>query len=328
MNKFNMQDDYYKILQIERSATQDEIKKSYRILALKNHPDKGGNEEIFKSISVAYECLSNPESRRNYDNPQENTNMNHQDIFNQFMNMNMRHTHQKSKRQNHLYKISVSLKDIHTGIIKTVKITLKNTCFECKKTCKKCNGNGIIIQTIQMGPFSQQIQMHCNECQDGSISRQNINCLYCNGTYFKSREEILKIDILKNSKNGMTIKYDKLGEQPKKENEESGDLIIEINIEMDQYFLREESNLIYKTKITFRESMIGKNIIIPHFDENINIDTSIFGIINPNKRYYIKKRGLSNIGDLIIIFDIIYPERILLQSERLILQNNFIDLDI
>lgn len=333
-----MQDDYYNILKVERSASQEEIKKSYRILALKNHPDKGGNEETFKSISVAYECLSNPESRRNYDNPQPDfgnmnnmSNMNHHDIFNEFMNNNIRQQQfhkRKIKRQDHLYKMNISLKDIHNGIVKTIKISLKKVCFDCKKTCKTCNGNGIIIQNIQIGPFMQQIQIPCNECQEGTISRQNINCLYCNGTYYKLNEEIIKIDIPKNSKNDMSIRKKNFGEQCKKENEEAGDLIIEINIETDQYFIREDSNLIYKTKMTFCETLIGKNIIIPHFDENININTSIFGIINPNKKYSIKGKGLGNIGDLILIFDINYPERNLDELEKITLLNTFKDLNI
>ena len=68
------------------------------------------------------------------------------------------------------------------------------------------------------------------------------------------------------------------------------------------------NNLIYKTQITLCDSFIGKDIIIPYFDEDIKINTSIFGIINPNKNYHIKNKGLGGFGDLIIKFEIIYPD--------------------
>lgn len=325
--------DHYKVLNIARSASQDEIKKAYRILALKNHPDKGGDEEVFKKISVAYECLSNIESKNLYDNPQQEINFghghSHEDLFEQFFGRQQQQQqyqqqHQPIKRQSHIYKIKVALKDIHIGIQKTLRITIKKTCFECKKTCNNCNGTGNMTRVVQMGPFMQQIQTVCSNCTDGSINKQDINCLYCNGTNIKEQEESIKIDIPKNCKNGMLITFKALGEQCKKENEIAGDFIVEINIDSDQYFMRENNDLIYKSKITLMETLTGKDLIIPHFDENINLNTSeLFGIINPNQRYYVKEKGLGSVGDLIILFEVIYPEnknKLSIEEKNILLQ--------
>lgn len=323
-------EDYYKILNIERSASQDEIKKSYRSLALKNHPDKGGDEETFKKISIAYECLSNTELRHKYDNPQPEFNGgNMQDIFEEFLNGHRHHQHQQRrvKRNNHMYKVNVSLKDIHNGITKTLKIKISKLCFSCVKICSNCNGNGIRIQSIQMGPFTQQIQVNCG-CDNGTVKKQNVNCLNCNGTNIKNEEENIKIDIPKNTENGMNIVFKNLGEQCKKENEDAGDLIIIINIENDQYFTRENNNLIYKSKMSFGETLFGKDIIIPHFDENISINTSQFGIIEPNKRYIIKNKGLGNVGNLILVFDVSYPEKVLTIEEKQIFVDMFKSLEL
>lgn len=327
--------DHYKTLGVERTASSEEIKRMYRLLALKNHPDKGGDAEVFKKISIAYECLSDVNSREKYDNPNHNEQshqgINPHDIFSHFFNgMNLNNQQERRiKRESHMHKINVQLKDVHTGLIKTLKITIKKTCFKCKSICKNCNGTGNKMTIIQMGPYIQQIQEQCRNCEGGSINKQDINCLYCNGTNFKIEENNIKINIDKNCKNGMQIKFDNLGEQCLKENEEAGDLIILINIECDQYFIRESEDLIYRCKINFSETLTGKNISIPHFDENISLNISeSFGIINPNKRYHIKNRGLGNIGDLILVFDVNYPENKLSNEEKDILKKMFNDLNI
>lgn len=328
--------DYYSILGIERDATSDVIKKAYRALALKYHPDKNNNPDAeikFKDINQAYETLSSPELKNQYDNPNANPfgNLNmggdHNDIFAQmfqgmgcFGNMNININGQNinvnrgpQKRASHNHNIKISLRDAHTGIKKNLKITIVKNCLSCTSKCTRCNGRGIINQTIQTGPFLQQVQGNCNNCTGTGIMKNgNSSCQKCHGKLTTEEERIIMLDLESCVSNGHIIKFDGLGEQIKKTGEIPGDLLIQITVDdQDPYFKRENDNLIYICKLTLVESIIGKSITIPHFDAPITINTHIFGVINPQKRYHLKGRGLGKLGkgDLIFQFEIEYPEK-------------------
>jgi DnaJ-class molecular chaperone len=339
-----MSDNYYDILGVSKDASEDEIKRAYKKLALKTHPDKnGGDDTMFKQINVAYETLSDPDKRREYDNPHQMPDFGGGfpggDIFEQLfrgmggMNINVNINGQRHngpiKRGNHLHRIGISLNDVHTGLVKTLKLKINKVCFDCKTKCGNCNGSGTIIRIQQTGPFVQQIQSQCGICNgSGSVNTDNVLCKKCNGTSNYMEEEIVKVEIPKGVNTGDQIIFSKMGEQPQRPNEEAGDLLVQIVVEEDPYFGREGDNLIFKTKITLAESLIGKDILIPHFEDNVRINTNIFGIINPNKRYHIQGKGLCGKGDLIFMFEIIYPEKELDSYDRDILKNVFNNLGI
>ena len=319
--------DYYSVLGISKDASESEIKRAFHKLSLKHHPDKsGGDSEKFKELNEAYSVLSNAELRQKYDNPNQFSNINntsnHNDLFTQFFsgmggftniningqNINISERRGPSKKSTHHHNIKVSLRDIHNGIKKNLKISIVKNCKSCNVTCTRCNGLGIIMQTIQAGPFIQQVQMNCN-CKGGLVSKQNQDCTLCEGKTTISEEKIISLDVPICAENGYNIIFPSLGEQPTKSNEEAGDLVINILIENDPYFERENNNLIFKTKLTLVESITGKNITVPHFDEPVTINTHIFGILNPNRRYHLKGKGLGKSGDLIFQFEIEYPEK-------------------
>lgn len=334
-----MSDNYYDILGVSKDASEDEIKKAYRKLALKTHPDKnGGDDTQFKKINLAYETLSDTEKRNQYDNPmpqgiphhhQQHFNANNifEHVFggrmNMNMNMNSNNFGRPTKRNNHTYKLNISLKDVHTGLTKTLKIKISKVCFDCQKECNQCNGTGRITRVHSNGLFMQQTQTNCNNCNGGSVYSQNSNCSNCNGNGLVDEDTLIKVDIPKNVDNGSKIIFKGLGEQPQKRNEQPGDFIVDINVNGDPYFERENNHLIYKSRITLTETLLGKDIIIPHFDEHMNINVNIFGIINPGKRYHIQGKGLNGKGDLIFVFEIIYPEQILDDLKRDTLRQAF-----
>lgn len=343
--------DYYKILGIERDATSDIIKKAFRKKALECHPDKtGGDDKLFKDINEAYETLSSPELKEQYDNPNPNPfgniNMgNHNDIFAQmfsgmggFGNMNININGQNvnrgpQKRVSHNHNIKISLRDAHTGVKKNLKITIVKNCLSCTSNCSRCNGRGIINQTIQTGPFIQQVQGNCNNCSGSGIMKNgNSSCQNCHGKLTIEEERIIMLDIPVCVSNGHTIKFDGLGEQIKKNGEIPGDLIINIVLDdQDPYFTRENDNLIYKCKLTLLQSYIGKILIVPHFDANIPINTNIFGTIDFNKRYHLKGKGLGkNLGrgDLIFQFEYEYKDIQLTDNQRVKLENCFKELNL
>lgn len=326
--------DYYSILGVSKDASESEIKKAFRKKALECHPDKtggdktGGDDTLFKEINLAYETLSDSDKRHAYDNPNPFGNLNmggdHNDIFAQmfsgmggFGNMNININGQNvnvnrgpQKRASHNHNIKISLRDCHTGIKKNLKITVVKNCLSCTSNCSRCNGRGVIHQAIQTGPFIQQVQTNCNNCNgSGIMNNANSSCQNCHGKLTIEEEKLIMLDLPICVSNGHSIKFDGLGEQIKKNGEIPGDLIIQITVDQDPYFVRENDNLIYKCKLTLVESITGKVITVPHFDEPITINTHIFGTINPNKRYHLKNRGLGSKGDLIFQFEIEYPEK-------------------
>lgn len=330
----------YSILGVSKSATADEIKKAYHSLALKYHPDKNkepDSESKFKEINLAYETLS--KNRENYDNPNQNQ---HEDIFsamfsgmggfgnmNMNMNINGQNVNTNIKRNSHIHNIKISLKDVHLGIKKNLKITIVKNCLSCMSSCTLCNGKGIIVRLMQVGPFMQHVQGRCDNCDGtGIIKSVKINCDICSGKSTIDEEKIINIEV-KGVNSGHNIKFDGLGEQIKKSSETPGDLIIQIIVdEQDPYFQRENNNLVYKCKITLLESYIGKVIIIPHFDSNMTINTSIFGTIDFNKRYHIKGKGLCGQGDLVFVFEYEYKNAQLTDDEKLKLKNCFQELNL
>lgn len=309
-----MDKDYYSILGINKSATSDEIKKVYKLLSLKYHPDRPtGDSDKFKEISEAYEILSDSQKKQMYDSGQNPNNMGNQhfhhqfnsnDIFQQFFGGNpFEPQNRQTKRGNFTHIINITLKEAHTGLSKKLKVNVKKVCFDCKIKCTTCNGTRFM--NIQNGPFI--MKQNCNACSTGYHNNYNANCTYCKGTFEKNEEKICKVDIPRCIDNGNIIVIEGLGEQIHKQNEIPGDLHFKINIIDNQNFKRLHNNLIYQVNLTFKESIIGKSITIPHFDGEINMITDGFGVINPQQTYCLKSKGLGGIGDLVLNFQITYP---------------------
>jgi DnaJ family protein A protein 2 len=313
--------DYYKILGLSKNASKEEIKLAFRKLAMENHPDKGGKKEKFQEIQEAYEILGNDEKRKKYDRPDMNFN-----DFNFFFNFN-ENINRQTKRANHYYNCEITLKDVHFGLTKKIKVKKDIICKICNDNCEKCNGLGKIVEILKMGPFIQQHSHTCNKCSGKGklyIEKKCNDNLCVDGKI--NQENIFEINIPKGVEQNKQYKFEGWGEQTIADNEIPGDLIVIINIKPHEIFKRNNLNLIYETSLTLIESIIGKDIQIKVFNEILNINTKIFGIINPSKQYILYEKGLNNDekrGDLYIIFKINYPEKSLTDDEIKILKNVF-----
>ena len=220
------QKDYYNILGITKNATADVIKKAYRKLAHKHHPDKAGNtpevNEKFQEISEAYETLSNPDKRSAYDNPftgskqnwnWQNTNPFQTGDFSSFFTgrSTTKETMINRGRNLNAY-VSITLEEMMTGAIKKIRINRNAQCDSCKGTgakngettnCFTCGGIGKINKTVHHTFGEIIIQDDCYTCK-GSGTVSKADCNSCRGTGLIRKDEELETSIPKGSINGVS----------------------------------------------------------------------------------------------------------------------------
>jgi DnaJ-class molecular chaperone len=322
--------NYYSILGINKNASEEDIKQSYRKLAREHHPDKGGDKNLFQEIQEAYETLSDSNKKQQYDY-ENSQNFGNGIPFNfPFFSFNFNNSsNRKHKRQNHIHDITISMNDVYNGLTKRFKISKKSICLKCHQICQLCNGNGNITKHMRLGPLTQIINEKCNICNGSGQTRSTqINCNDCNSTGLLTIEQLVEINIPKGVEENKTYLFESWGEQPQNTNELPGDLLVRIKIHNDTLFERSGLDLIYKSNISLRDLIIGKNIIIPHFNNtSFDIHTRGFGIINPNKQYTIYNKGLrdnsNNQGNLHLHFVVDFPNRNFNQHEIDIITNAF-----
>lgn len=301
--------DYYEILGVKRDASESDIKKAFRQAAMQHHPDKGGDKDKFQQIQEAYEVLSDPQKRNEYDNPHTA-----QNVFGPFFNFHGMHNfeNEERKRPSSKHIITLSLKDVYFGLTKKFKIQRQKQCQDCNKVCSHCRGTGEIGQQLNMGMFTQVFKQPCNQCASAGSIRTSNKCDKCNNGKI-NEERLVEMNIPRGAEDGMSVIVKGWGDQATRKGEQAGDLIFSVKIAKDDNFVRQGLDLIYKVKLTFGESIVGKIIKVPLFDGDVNLDTKGFGIINPHKEYLVYEKGMKTdngkCGNLKIRFEIDYPNK-------------------
>lgn len=311
--------DYYKELGLEKSATQDDIKKAYRKLVMVHHPDKGGDQEKFKKISESYEVLSDPEKRRNYDTPQQpNMHNINSNLFSMFFNgggvgfSNMFSNQNTVKGQSVVHTLELSLEELYNGKNIVLSCNKKMICNKCEgkggsniTKCTKCNGSGQCLKNIQIGPFMmQQIVTKCDQCDKGNIVDPEQKCDKCNGNKVVQDNEIIKFDILpKNIDTRKIVLENKADEYP---GTIPGDIIIIIKEKQHALFTREGNNLKLDKKISLKQSLCGIDFNITHLDGR-TIFVKKDGVTCDNYIQTIPHDGMNNEGSLIITYHVEFP---------------------
>jgi DnaJ-class molecular chaperone len=304
----------YEALGLQRGATEEEVKKAYRKLALRLHPDKPtGDAEKFKKIQGAYDILSDPEKRQNYDQfgtadgptggPGFPGGFNPNDIFTQMFGGGPRGP---VRRANHEHELKITLEEAYRGLTKNFKIQLSKPCWTCQKKCPQCHGRGQV--QIQMGPMS--FGQPCPACQ--GVGVYGMGCQECNFKSKKVENLNLELKIPKGIQAGNTLTARGLGEQGRTREEEAGDLIFHVRIQDHPELLRQGDDLVWHTKISFMDSVNGKVLEAPHFDGPIRIDTADWGVLDPREDYVIPGKGFGSEGTTSqgryrVSFNIAYP---------------------
>ncbi len=293
-------DNYYEVLGVSENATQEEIKKNYRKLAKENHPDAGGNEELFKKISTAYDVLGDDQKRQQYDNQRRNpfsNGMNMNDMFNSMFNQ--RHT----QRVKHTTNITVNVGALSS--YKAEKTTLsyrrESMCEPCsgqggeRRTCNTCGGAGVNVKQFGSGMFVQLMQVPCDTCQGKGYNLIN-PCFLCSGKGTKTEMKHVDVSLPHGVDNGQFLKLTNMGDF---RNGTYGDLVIRIELKPEEGFNKLDNNLIYDAYLSIEDLQSG-TINIPHPDGTLNI--KLPKNIDTSKPLRVKSKGyrLETIGDLIV----------------------------
>lgn len=294
--RFSSSKDFYKVLGVEKSSTQQDIKKAYRKRAMETHPDQGGKKEDFAQVAEAYEVLSNQEKRQVYDNhgAEAVNSMGHggfpgggmggrsaEDIFSEFFRgQGMGGFGDGNQQRQQLAPVeatvSLTLEEVYAGASKQVKFTRPMTCGECrgngtknkqpKAKCTQCHGSGQQVTQHRMGPgMVQQVVSQCTRCEGtGETAKRGEECLVCGGKGYKNEQAEIAIPMPAGVPDGVTMAL--RGEGGTIPKAEPGDLHVQVRTQQHAVFSRRGSDLLVNKEISLSEALTGVSITLKLLD--------------------------------------------------------------
>lgn len=344
--------DYYEVLGVSKTATDEEIKRAFRRLAKQYHPDvnKSADAEAkFKEIGEAYAILSDPEKRRQYDQFGHAafeggaggfSGFNAEDIdlssifddlfgssfgFN-FGGGNRGRRNGPIKGRDRLVKMNLTFEEAVFGCKKSINLELNETCEKChgaggfnEKTCSKCNGRGTIVaeQRSMFGIF--QTQTTCDAC-GGSGKTFETTCNLCRGTgYTKENKEIL-VTVPEGVDTGYQLRISGKGEAGSNGGP-NGDIYIEFNVKKHEFFERDEEDIYLEVPLTITEAALGCKKEIPTLENNVVLEVKPGA--STGDKLKLKGKGIKipnsiRKGDMFVILNVITPTKLNRKQKKLL----------
>jgi len=300
--------DYYEVLEVSKGASQEEIKKAYRKLAIKYHPDKNPDdhtaEDKFKEAAEAYEVLSDQQKRQRYDQfGHQGVNggfggggMNMDDIFSQFGDIfgggspfesffgggggRSGGGRRQRKGSNLRIKLKLNLEEIANGVEKKIKVKRYVACSTCggngakngtdMQTCGQCQGSGQVRKVVNTMLGQMVSTATCPTCNgEGRIVTKN--CDVCHGSGRELQEEVITINVPAGVMDGMQLSMSGKGNVPERGGV-PGDLLIQIEEEAHPTLKRDGNNVIYDQYISFMDAALGADIEVPTIGGKVKIN--------------------------------------------------------
>jgi molecular chaperone DnaJ len=315
--------DYYEVLGVGKDASDGDLKKAFRSLARKHHPDKNPDdseaEHLFKEVQEAYAVLSNPDQRRQYDmfghdSPGgspfgpggfQGVNINLDDLFGGggfesiFSGMFGGGRASRGRRGSDvLLRQPITLEEVFTEAEIEVSAKLSASCESCNgtgakspddiQTCSTCDGQGRIVQQARVGPFVQQMVSDCPDCNGQGKAIRN-PCSECRGTGSTKSEQKLRIQIPTGAEDGLRLRHRGKGEHIV--NGQAGDLYIQFEVTPHAWFERDGPDLIMALPLGYPEMMLGTKVELPHIDGNPLVIDVPAGA-KPSETLLIRGRGM------------------------------------
>lgn len=347
-----MAKNYYETLGVSKNASQDEIKKAYRTLVKKYHPDLHPGDaaaaEKFKEINEAHEVLSDEKKRKNYDTfGDPNGNMGgfggaggaggfggfggfediFGDIFGGFGGSRTR-AQTKTKGEDITVEVTLSFLDAAKGCRREVVYTRNEPCSSCKgtgakngtayKTCEKCGGTGQVQYTTSNGFFRSVSVRPCDDCK-GTGKKVIEQCKDCGGKGYQKKTTKLTFDIPAGADTGSYIRKAGYGEASKNGGA-AGDLIVVMKVEPSKIFKRKNFDLYVELPISFKTAALGGKVKVPLIDETM--EYNIPEGTQSGKVFFVRGKGIKSsrgTGDLYIAVTVEVPSK-LSRAQRNILE--------
>jgi molecular chaperone DnaJ len=321
--------DYYEVLGLDKNASEDDIKKAYRKLAIKYHPDRNpGNkeaEEKFKEAAEAYDILHDSQKRQQYDQfgfdapggfggggfGGENFNMD--DIFSMFGDIFGGHSgfggfggfggggrqHAQYRGSDLRIKVRLTLLEMSTGVTKKFKVHKDIVCSECQgtgaergshaETCPTCQGQGVVIKTVRTMLGMMQTQTECPTCHGEGTVIKN-KCHKCGGTGVVKGDEVVEIKIPAGVADGMVVNIPGKGNAGPR-NGITGNIQVFIEEEPDETFIRDGQDIIYNLLLDFPTAALGGEVEIPTI-EGSKVKIKIEPGTQPGKTLRLRGKGI------------------------------------
>jgi molecular chaperone DnaJ len=336
--------DYYEVLGVDRNASEEDIKKAFRTLAFKYHPDKNSDpdaEQKFKEINEAHEVLSDQQKRAAYDHfgNRQGTPFGQGfegfdiggfgDIFEAFFGGGATATRQAPQRGTDLLsRMTITLNEAAFGIEKEIKVTRVEHCSVCggigskpgtqPTRCTECNGTGQVRRVHQsiFGRFTNVTP--CPKCRgEGKIITEP--CPQCRGAGRERRQRTLMVNIPAGVEDGSRIRLSSEGEAGTRGGP-NGDLLIDLTVEKHPLFTREEDNLIYELPVNFAQAALGTEVEVPTLDGTAKIKIQA-GSQN-GAIFRLKGKGVTHLrgggrGDVLVHMRVVTPDSLTKRQREL-----------
>lgn len=346
--------DYYEILGISKTASTEEIKKAYRSLAKKYHPDVSTEpdaEAKFKEVQEAYDTLSDPQKRAQYDQfGHAGANGNpfgegfsgfggfggFEDIFSSFFGGGSRPRRENNVGDDINIRMTIDFMEAVLGTEKAIEVEITEDCRHCHGTgaesnkdievCSRCHGQGYVNIDQRTIFGNVRTQTVCPVCGGRGQTIKN-KCHVCSGSGRQRVKKKVNVKIPAGVDNDMTLRVPGYGHGGKK-GAESGDLFITFKVRPHKVFKRQDMNIILEVPITFSQAALGDKVVVPTIYGDV--DLTIPAGIQSGTTLRMREKGIKDVrsnrrGDQLVVIQVETPKNLSSEEKKLFEQLKNLD---